>query len=312
MAVLGKAPSRLTTLGSYLLVHPQRPVPPTNTGSPIGVAPIKAVPAHGVFNEDEAARMRDDDDPMTIEKRRAQAAFAEARYRAQEDFIKKKCVPKVQPNGNFIKDLIDLVQNGQGDKSKDMFKAISNLASGQIKGTINTFHEKRVAGNLAPLEEGPGGPGAWELIRAIVDSGASVPAMPPRKGRAYALLESEGSRAGVEYQCANNECLPNLGEKLLAVMTAEGTLRGYRTQCADVSQPINAVRSMVASKSAVLFGLGPEGDQHLIINRLTGEINHIEDDGHNYLQNLWVVPPGEIDQVQRDQGPVQPFTGPGR
>ena len=224
----------------------------------------------------------------------------------------KRCVPKLPPSGNFTKGLVDLVQNGQGGKSSDVLKAISNLMAGNIKGTMNTFNERRVAGNLAPLEESAGGSGTWELIRAIVDSGASVPALPPKKGRAYALLESEGSRAGVEYQCANNECLPNLGEKLMAVMTAEGTLRGYRTQCADVSQPINAVRSMVASKSAVCFGLGPEGDQHMIINRVTGEINLIEDDGYNYLQNLWVVPPDEIEQVQRDQEPSQPFTGPGR
>ena len=205
------------------------------------------------------------------------------------------------------------MQNGQTNKSQDLFKAISNLEKSNVKGSINTFHERRpTAGNLAPFEEASGGPGTWELIRAIVDSGASVPALPPKRGRAYALLESEGSKLGVEYQCANNECLPNLGEKLMAVMTSEGTLRGYRTQCADVSQPINAVRSMVASKSAVCFGLGPEGDQHLIINRVTGEINTIEDDGYNYLQNLWVVPPDEIEQVQRDQGAVQPFAGPGQ
>ena len=98
----------------------------------------------------------------------------------------------------------------------------------------------------------------------------------------------------------------------MAVMTAEGTLRGYRSQCAEVSQPINAVRTMVASKSAVCFGLGPEGDQHMIINRLTGEINHIEDDGLNYLQSLWVVPPDEVEQIQRDQEAGQPFAGPGQ
>ena len=56
--------------------------------------------------------------------------------------------------------------------------------------------------------------------------------------------------------------------------------------------------------------LGPL--QHLIINRVTGEINHIEDDGYNHLQNLWVVPPDEIEQIQRDQGPDQPFAGPGQ
>ena len=223
-----------------------------------------------------------------------------------------RCEPKPHMDKVFTDGIVELAQNGQTDKTLDMFKMISNLKNGNIKGTMNTFHEKRPMGSLAPLEETPAGPGSWELIRAIVDSGASVPALPPTRGKAYALLESEGSRRGVEYQCANNECLPNLGEKLMAVMTAEGTLRGYRTQCANVGQPINAVRSMVASKSAVCFGLGPDGDQHLIINRLTGEVNQIEDDGMNYLQSLWVVPPDEIEQVQRDLEAAQPFAGPGR
>ena len=48
--------------------------------------PPGETPAHGVFDEDMAARMRDEDDPITIEKRAAQAAFASAMYKAQADF----------------------------------------------------------------------------------------------------------------------------------------------------------------------------------------------------------------------------------
>ena len=40
------------------------------------VVPTKVqAPEHGVFDEDEAARMRYEDDVLTIEKRAAQAAF---------------------------------------------------------------------------------------------------------------------------------------------------------------------------------------------------------------------------------------------
>ena len=155
-------------------------------------------------------------------------------------------------------------------------------------------------------------PGEWELIKAVVDSGATVPAMPPSMGSAYPLEESLASRAGVEYECANGDSVANLGEKLMAVMTAEGTLRGYKTQCAKVSQPINAVRTMVAGKSAVCFGLGPDGDQHMIINRLTGEVNMIEDDGLNYIQNLWVVPPDQVGPIQSAMNDSQHFAGPGQ
>ena len=131
-------------------------------------------------------------------------------------------------------------------------------------------------------------------------------------GKAYELQESEASRRGVEYECANKETLPNLGEKLMAVMTKEGTLRGLRTQCADVSQPISAVRTMVAGSSAVCFGLGPDGDQHLIINRLTGEVNVIEDDGVNYIQEMWVIPPDDVGKIRAETGPDQHFAGQGR
>ena len=36
----------------------------------------------------------------------------------------------------------------------------------------------------------------------------------------------------------------------------------------------------------------------MIINRLTSEINMIEDDGVNYIQELWIVPPDQVGTVQ--------------
>ena len=42
-------------------------------------------PLSNVFDEDEASRMRYEDDPLTMEKRVAQAAFAAARHKAQAD-----------------------------------------------------------------------------------------------------------------------------------------------------------------------------------------------------------------------------------
>ncbi len=84
----------------------------------------------------------------------------------------------------------------------------------------------------------------------------------------------------------------------MAVLTQEGTLRGYQSQCADVSKSLQSVRACVHSAHAVCFGLGPNGEDHLIINRLTGEINRMEDDGVNYLQTLLIVPPDQVEAVQ--------------
>ncbi len=170
--------------------------------------------------------------------------------------------------------------------------------------------------------------GRWEVLKAIIDSGATVPVIHPKVGRDYDLEESEASRAGVEYETANDDTVPNLGQKRMAVLTQEGTVRGYQSQCANVGKSLQSVRSMVKSKSAVCFGLGPDGNDHFIINRVSGEVNRIEDDGINYIQRLLIIPPDQVNAVQQkiavmksaeeyqfghhDGTDAQDFPGPGR
>ena len=187
---------------------------------------------------------------------------------------------------------------------------------------LNMFVERHKLNlNAATKTTAPPGlkPGQWEELLAIVDSGATVPVLHPKVGAAYKLEESQASRDGVEYELANNDTLPNLGQKRMAVLTQEGTLRGYQTQCADVGKALQAVRAMVKSKNAVCFGLGPTGEDHVIINRVTGEVNRMEDDGINYLQRLLIVPQDQISMVQEKiresnlmTGGNQDFPGQGR
>jgi hypothetical protein len=167
------------------------------------------------------------------------------------------------------------------------------------KQNLNMFNEVLRHGSLRPcteLREVDTKKGKFEIMSAVVDSGATVPVMSPNTGKAYELLESEASRRGVEYELANEDTLPNLGEKKMAVMTQEGTIRGYTSQCADVSKSLQAVRSLVSSKHAVCFGLG-DGNDHLIINKVSGEVNRMRDDGINYLQDLLVIPPDKVKEV---------------
>ena len=124
---------------------------------------------------------------------------------------------------------------------------------------------------------------------------------------------------GEKYEVTNGARIPNLGEKFMAVLTEEGTLRGYGSQCADVSKDLASVRSMVKSKHAVCFGLGPNGEDHLIINRMSGEVNRMVDDGINYLQRLNIIPQNQINAVMAKLAEVnagnavdQGFGRPGR
>ena len=106
----------------------------------------------------------------------------------------------------------------------------------------------------------------------------------------YEIQESAASRAGVQYAVANADEIPNLGEKLFSVVTEEGTVRGMRTQVDDVSKALQSVRALVRTGRVVVFDDGENGADHYILNRATGEINIVRDDGLNYIMKLYVLP----------------------
>ena len=136
------------------------------------------------------------------------------------------------------------------------------------------------------------------MIDAILESGASVAVIPPHVASGYGIYESAASKAGVQYEAANGDEIPNLGEKLFAVVTEEVTVRGMRTQVADVSKALQSVCVLIKARHVVVFGDGESGTEHYIMNHTTGECNAVRDDGHNYLMKLYVVRPNQ-----------QPFAG---
>ena len=92
------------------------------------------------------------------------------------------------------------------------------------KQMVNVFSEVRQHGNVMTL-----GQGDWEPLVSIVDSGATVPVAPASIGRGYETIQGAAAKAGVTYAQADGTEIPNLGEKMMAVVTHEGTLRGYCT-----------------------------------------------------------------------------------
>jgi hypothetical protein len=100
----------------------------------------------------------------------------------------------------------------------------------------------------------------------------------------------------VTYAQADGTELPNLGEKVMAVMTQEGTLRGYKTQLADVTHALQSVRALLKSKHSVIF----DDEGSYIFNKVTGEYNQILDDGINYLMQQWIVPPDQVQMVMQN------------
>ena len=98
---------------------------------------------------------------------------------------------------------------------------------------------------------------------------------------------------------ANGDEIPNLGEKLFAVVTEEGTVRGMKPQVADVPKALQSVRALVRTGHLVVFGDSADGTEHYILNRESGEVDAVRDEGFNYFLRLYVVPPSA----------QQPFAG---
>jgi len=162
-------------------------------------------------------------------------------------------------------------------------KAMKTLATEMIA----MFTEVRQTGdgNVMAL-----GRSEWEPLVSIIDSGCTVPVAPLSVGRGYPVIEGRAKQAGVCYAQADGTELPNLGEKALAVVTQEGTLRGYTTQLADVTHALQSVRALM--KSGHFVGFDDEGSW--IVNKVSGEYNKIEDDGINFLMKQWIVPHDKV------------------
>jgi len=168
----------------------------------------------------------------------------------------------------------------------------SAQASGvQARELINVL--TRVAKESVNAAEELSQAGQWEEVEIIIDSGATVPVFPPRVGKLYAIQESEGSRNKDEYRVANGDKIPNLGEKILPVITEENTVRGITAQIADVTDPLQSVRHLNGSGHGVWL----YGDDSFMINMVTGECNKITDNGKNFVTKVWVIPPSELNAV---------------
>ena len=93
-----------------------------------------------------------------------------------------------------------------------------------------------------------------------------------------------------------------MGQRFMAVVTEEGTLRGMEQQVADVTKPLEAVRANLRAGHAVIFdddGSG-NGTGSFVLNKTTGEINMIRDDGHDYIMRRWIVPPNMVPDMMEN------------
>ena len=123
-----------------------------------------------------------------------------------------------------------------------------------------------------------------------MDSAASASVIPLDVADGYALEESEGSKADQFWTSATGELIPNLGQRTLACLTREGTIRSMTYQAAQVEKPLNAVCDLMRCKHTVVF----DDEGSFMKNKETGEINWLRKENGNFMLDIWALPPKAV------------------
>ena len=131
----------------------------------------------------------------------------------------------------------------------------------------------------------------WEKIKGVMDSGASESVAHPSVCPAYEVSESVGSKAGQNYTSASGDIIPNLGQKVLDVVSDDGRETKVRYQAADVSRTLNSV-------SEICDAGDPVNGQYVIFSKWGGYVYNpssgrqtpFEREQGIYTMEMWVKP----------------------
>ena len=125
----------------------------------------------------------------------------------------------------------------------------------------------------------------WREIEITVDSGACDTVIPTDECKEITIHESKQSKAGMEYEVANGEVLPNLGERRCLMMTENSTTpKIIAFQVADVHKALLSVTR--AADMGYQCVLGKTGGW-LQDEEMTERIPIIRK-GNLYVMRVWV------------------------
>ena len=128
----------------------------------------------------------------------------------------------------------------------------------------------------------------WEPIELAVDSGASETVIPDGTVKSVQLTPSDASKRGVQYEVANGERIPNLGQKSFQGITLDGQRRGITAQVADVNKPLMSVTRLVQAGNTVVFS----STGSYVMDDATQEKIWLRESGGMYMLRLWIPAQG--------------------
>jgi hypothetical protein len=138
----------------------------------------------------------------------------------------------------------------------------------------------------------------WVEIEITIDSGACDTVMPTSWCSHISILQSEDSRRGVEYEVANGETIPNLGERHCCLMSeGSNVMKKIVFQTADIHKPLLSI-----SRCADL-GYRCTLDRHggELVDNETGESIPVHRRGNLYIMRAWIKQDKTVEGFVRPQ-----------
>ena len=166
-------------------------------------------------------------------------------------------------------------------EAKEPWSVVATKATKRRWGNLRTLREVVPPGvNSVEDQE-------WEELEMAVDSGASETVLGEDMLRSVETTEGSACRRGVQYEVANGDLVPNLGEKKFCCVGEDGKSRGITAQVCDVNKALLSVRRMVQAGNRVVF----DSSGGYIEHTDTGDRIHMREQGGMYMLKLWVQRP---------------------
>ena len=136
----------------------------------------------------------------------------------------------------------------------------------------------------------------------LIDSGASDSVAPPGLFPQIKVLETNASKAGVQYTAAGGHKIANLGMQRPYIYMQDGSQYTMAFQVAGVSKALGAVSRIVGAGNRVIFD-DPATVGSYIENKTTGKTTPLRQNNGVYYLDVWVKPGmGHDNQDFRRQG----------
>ena len=125
--------------------------------------------------------------------------------------------------------------------------------------------------------------GEWEVLEMAVDSAATETVLNDEMVSTVETKDGAASRRGTEYEVANGETIPNLGEKTFLGETEEGYKRNICAQVCDVNKALLSVKKVTEAGNRVIF----DKDGSYIEDKESGEKIWMTEKGGMFTIKLW-------------------------